>query len=332
MKIALCLVLSSLLGGAEGFVSRQQTPQLASLLQATPVAPAIDVSSTASRDIGTLMDWSAAQGVQTIDGFQYGGASEDDISVGTTQNIAAGTPVLQVPSSMILSSAQAKAELQGAANEGAEILGRLLMGDGHSPLVATQEFYLMIKVLQEFENGDRSNWFPWLNSLPRNYYNGASMTPFCYECLPPLVSKLAQHERKKFIYFHECLQSLPDSFLSSYIKSDKDITRWAYQIVTTRSNRGQDGDVRIVPVGDMVSVDSLLFSYLAHLLFSSTTELKPMYNSVTTALATALPRPFETFRPMLHFVSRIPTPPTHPTSLPVMGSWTKAVRPPFAKS
>ena len=37
-------------------------------------------------------------------------------------------------------------------------------------------FRLMVKVLVEYEKGQDSPWFPWLNSLPRLFYNGVSMT------------------------------------------------------------------------------------------------------------------------------------------------------------
>ena len=40
----------------------------------------------------------------------------------------------------------------------------------------TRVFRLMVKVLAEYEKGTDSPFYPWLNSLPRRFYNGASMT------------------------------------------------------------------------------------------------------------------------------------------------------------
>jgi len=74
-------------------------------------------------------------------------------------------------------------------------------------------------------------------------------TAFCYECLPPFVASLSMKERVKFINFNQAIQKV--EFLSEEMKKDRDLVRWAYQIVCTRSFES-DGDVRIVPVADMV--------------------------------------------------------------------------------
>jgi hypothetical protein len=37
-------------------------------------------------------------------------------------------------------------------------------------------FRLMVKILAEYENGQQSPYYPWLNSLPRQFFNGVAMT------------------------------------------------------------------------------------------------------------------------------------------------------------
>ena len=60
---------------------------------------------------------------------------------------------------------------------------------------------------------------------------------------------MAMKERVKFINFNQAIQKV--DFLSNEVRKDRDLVRWAYQIVCTRSFAA-DGDVRIVPMADMV--------------------------------------------------------------------------------
>lgn len=49
-------------------------------------------------------------------------------------------------------------------------------------------FRVFFKILSEFQAGENSAWYPWLNSLPRIYNTGASMTYACFDCLPPYAA------------------------------------------------------------------------------------------------------------------------------------------------
>lgn len=60
------------------------------------------------------------------------------------------------------------------------------------------------------------------------------------------------NERTKFIYFNEALKKV--DFLGDDIKYDRDVARWAYQVVCTRAF-GDDDDQRIAPIADMVRVE-----------------------------------------------------------------------------
>ena len=48
----------------------------------------------------------------------------------------------------------------------------------------------MVKILSEYDAGTNSPWYPWLASLPKQFYNGVSMTDACYDCLPPYAGWL----------------------------------------------------------------------------------------------------------------------------------------------
>mmetsp|Transcript_42499 Transcript_42499/g.128968 ORF Transcript_42499/g.128968 Transcript_42499/m.128968 type:complete len:127 (+) Transcript_42499:664-1044(+) len=81
---------------------------------------------------------------------------------------------------------------------------------------------------------------------------------FCYECLPPLVSRLAMDERVRFINFWNALKKV--EFLSDETKGNQDIARWAFNVVQTRSF-SRDGVARIVPMADMVSIRRECFGF-----------------------------------------------------------------------
>jgi hypothetical protein len=215
----------------------------------------LDVSERAYRDVRGMDEWVAACGAQRADGIQlttagnYDDDSDADVSIMTTQDLAPDTPVLFIPAAMILSANQIMQEYYGRMDAAEKLLRSL------NALDQWRHFHLMIKILVELEMGDRSPFYPWLNSLPRYFSNGASMTPFCYECLPPLVASLAMKERNNYIYLESALQQVP-YLISPQIQQNKDITKWAFQIAYTRSfeevNDGS-GDLRIVPLADMIN-------------------------------------------------------------------------------
>jgi len=213
----------------------------------------VDVQESALRDIQTMEQWAYQCGVQGTDGLQLVsdsdiGASTDgmqqehmDVSLMTSCEIPANSPVLFVPSDMILSSNKAVEEF--GRLEDAEILITSLNAESEF-----RHYYLMLKILAEWERGDESPWFPWLNSLPRYYANAASMTPFCYKCLPSLMALLAMKERANMNHLR--VKRVP--FLSEETKGKADLWVWAYQIVYTRSfeaNNGS-GDLCIAPMAD----------------------------------------------------------------------------------
>ena len=58
-------------------------------------------------------------------------------------------------------------------------------------------------------------------------------------------------ERVKFINFFEALKKV--DFVTDDTKYDRDLARWAFQIVTTRAFPDETtGEYRIVPMADMV--------------------------------------------------------------------------------
>lgn len=203
----------------------------------------VNIEEGFPRDIGTMDQWAAACGVQKADGFQLTMADDGlDCSVVTTQDIAANQPVLHVPSDLILTGTKAQMEL-GVVPAAENMLEQMHAKD-HIP-----QFYIFLKILKEWELGDRSPWFPWLNSLPRYFSNGSSMTHFCTDCLPPLVAKLTNNERMRFIQFFRSLNYVDGLYAET--KANRALATWVYAVVYTRSFPTGDGDAYIVPMADM---------------------------------------------------------------------------------
>eukprot|EP00566_Odontella_aurita_P013548 CAMPEP_0113545714 /NCGR_PEP_ID=MMETSP0015_2-20120614/11415_1 /TAXON_ID=2838 /ORGANISM="Odontella" /LENGTH=453 /DNA_ID=CAMNT_0000446111 /DNA_START=144 /DNA_END=1505 /DNA_ORIENTATION=- /assembly_acc=CAM_ASM_000160 len=215
----------------------------------TTLSAVVNIDENAPRDITTMDEWANACGVERAEGFQLA-VSEGtdgpglDVFAMASQDIPSNSPVLFVPSQMILSSNRAVEELGGREMRPAEKLVKSLKSSDQ-----LRQYYLMLKILVEWERGDDSPWFPWLNSLPRYFSNAASMTPFCYKCLPSLMASLAMKERANMNNL--LVRRVP--FLSDETKSNTDLWEWAYQIVYTRSfetNNGS-GDLCIAPMADM---------------------------------------------------------------------------------
>ena len=199
----------------------------------------LDIAESAPRDIVSLYDWASNYGIQTCDGFEL--TSQDggyDVYAITNQNIPSETPILCVPNELILTANKARLEF-GSDVTTAE--NTLILSDHFS-------FYLFLKILKEYELGDQSYWYTWLNSLPRYYSTGSSMTDYCFSCLPPYAAKQAQEEKARVKRFQLALDTIP--FLSPETKSNSELINWAYNVVQTRYQENSGGDYCLIPMCD----------------------------------------------------------------------------------
>jgi len=172
MKFYTVFAVSGLFATA---VSAFQTKVVGPTTRLSPLAVAqgygtLDLTDTAERDVYSLQGWAQSCGAQTCDGFELTTQDGQDYSVITNQNVPQGSPVVYVPAGMIISSDSVEEEFGGNL-EAAENVLEQLEGGQRKPL-----FRLVIKILSEYENGSQSPYFPWLNSLPRRFYNGVAMT------------------------------------------------------------------------------------------------------------------------------------------------------------
>ena len=193
------------------------------------------------RDIQTMEQWARDCGCQTCDGFQITTYDQKNHFASTNQNLAAGSPILFVPAQMVLSSNAIKQEFGNGLDAAEAELQRTNLG------WQIPTFRLFCKILFEFEKGTDSPYYPWLNSLPRLFKNGAAMTFACFEALPPYAANLSMKERQYSVSFQTVVEEVP--FLSENTKVDSVLLKWAYSIAVTRSF-DWEGDKRIAPLGD----------------------------------------------------------------------------------
>ena len=226
----------------------------------------VNINEDSPRDITSFDEWATMCGVQRHTGYQLTADQQNDsynnVYPITTEDIPTDSPVLFVPNEMIISSNIAKQELDSYQYYDFETIVHNNIQQNE-----IQYFYLMIKILMEYEKGIESPFFQYFNSLPRFFTNGASMTTLCLECLPPLTRAYTIKERHNVMVLCSNLKNVP--FLSESTKNNDDLCKWAYQIAHTRSfevpknyygavdgsnnttTNNDDGDVIIVPMADM---------------------------------------------------------------------------------
>ena len=213
------------------------------------------------RDVYSMEEWATQYGLQKAPGVEL--YSEDggfDYSLVTQSGVAAGETVLWVPASIVLNSASVEQEfgldcLQEAeavlvqVDEFAMMKGKYSESHFRLPL-----FRLMVKILSEWEKGQESIYFPWLNALPRQFYNGVSMTKRCFECLPPYAGWLASTERINYGHFNMALKQGYEPLNHETIHN-REVVKWAYNVALTRFQEVWQPERAklIAPMADMLN-------------------------------------------------------------------------------
>eukprot|EP00581_Thalassiosira_minuscula_P013224 CAMPEP_0183734462 /NCGR_PEP_ID=MMETSP0737-20130205/43878_1 /TAXON_ID=385413 /ORGANISM="Thalassiosira miniscula, Strain CCMP1093" /LENGTH=407 /DNA_ID=CAMNT_0025967955 /DNA_START=211 /DNA_END=1434 /DNA_ORIENTATION=+ len=213
----------------------------------------IDVTDEyAQRDVYAMEEWATNYGVQKVETQLY---SEDgaDYQLVSQAQIPAGSTAIFVPAGVCLSSNAVVDEYGGSLQQAEQVLVQMDQGTQRRlPL-----FRLMVKVLAEYEKGQDSPFFPWLNSLPRQFYNGVSMTDACFNCLPPYAGWLTSNERINYSHFVNALRQgfVP---LSPEVVNNDAVVKWAYNVAFTRFHEVWEPTRQklIAPMADMLNHSS----------------------------------------------------------------------------
>jgi hypothetical protein len=204
-------------------------------------AGTINLSSSVQRDVYTMADWAASYGVQQAEGVLLTSYDGNDYFPMTQSYIPAGSPVMYVPSDLTFTSYKAEQEFGASLSICENQLIQAGLGD-KVPL-----FRVFFKIIAEYEKGEDSPFYPWLNSLPRVFNTGASMTYACFDCLPPYAAYLALSERQNFVNFQKAIKTAP---FSEDIVKNVTLLKWAYNVALTRSME-INGERIIAPLADM---------------------------------------------------------------------------------
>lgn len=211
------------------------------------------ISEYVQRQVQPMEEWATTYGVQKAEGVQLYSMDTTDYEVITQSPISAGSFVLYVPSHMILSSNAVQQEF-GYTLEEAEMALVNLDWEEEQRLPL---FRLMIKLLTEIEKGPESVYDPWLESLPKTFYNGVSMTDACFACLPTYAAMLARNERNTYSRFLNAIRQGYVPLSQETLKNDK-IVKWAYNVALTRFEEVWEPTRQklIVPYADMLNHSS----------------------------------------------------------------------------
>mmetsp|Transcript_41741 Transcript_41741/g.83025 ORF Transcript_41741/g.83025 Transcript_41741/m.83025 type:complete len:447 (-) Transcript_41741:132-1472(-) len=205
---------------------------------------ALSVVENTPREYQNFAGWSNHYGMMMENGFQLT-ENNGDWSVMSAMPVARGSRVLYVPGMLALSSKRAKAE----DFPGLESIEQFLDKKGAADLVP--QFYLFLKVLKEYENGEQSPYYPWFDAMPRKFSTAVNFDDFEMQCLPPFVASLARLDRINFGTFTEALQRVNPDYIRQETKADSVAIKWAYNVVFTRCWSKTGDEVEIVPMADM---------------------------------------------------------------------------------
>jgi SET domain len=211
---------------------------------------ALQLEETTPREYNNFVNWAGYYGVYTENGFQIT-EQNGDWSVMTNMPIRNGARVLFVPAMLTIASQRVRQE-DFAAYEAtiAQYFDRPHPNALPNDEDLAPKFYLFLKILQEYELGDQSPYFAWMDALPRKFSTAVDLDDFELDCLPPFVASLARNHRINFDLFLEVLQNLPLQTIREDTKTNLDVTKWAYNVVFTRCQTSW-GEAAIIPMADM---------------------------------------------------------------------------------
>jgi len=205
----------------------------------------------AQRDVYAMEEWATQYGAQKAPGIELYSEDGSDYQYVANQGLGAGQTAMYIPPDIVLNSASIQAEF-GQSLSGAE---QVVVGIDQGTQQRLPLFRLMIKVLSEYEKGAESPFYPWLNTLPRQYYNGVSMTDACFACLPPYAGWLASSERQNYSNFVAAIRQGGYLPLSQETIQDGTVLKWAYNVALTRYHEVWQPERAklIAPMADMIN-------------------------------------------------------------------------------
>lgn len=237
-----------------------------------------------ARDMEPLATWALDWGVILADGLQLTESSVGDWTLSLTEPFKQGSPLLTVPSHVILSS-----DIQDDAylpyyddNEMRNVYTWMAIEMGDEQPTFQQnylpEFMLIFKIMREVYLGKNSRWYSWWQSLPQTFSTGLYLDDVerkFVECMAGefLYTQELQHKAflglmRRLLAAQENRTIIPEGFYAWLRESQQlidgkgqnlfeSLVRWAFTVVFTRSWRSPDRQhAQIVPLGDLANHNS----------------------------------------------------------------------------
>ena len=205
------------------------------------------------RDLDSLVGWASERSIQFSPAVSLATTNDEgDVGLVLNKSLKVSDSVLSVPRSIVFDSQDILLGWQLQLEEPIHYISSAGFDD------SKLNFVLMVKVLYEYSLGGKSQWYPWLKSLPKTFQTGINMDAVERSCLPPFGIALAEYERKKFEMFSEALEliNLESSFFNGMSLMD-DTIAWAFNVVQTRcwtyEGDGENKRPIIVPLGDLLN-------------------------------------------------------------------------------
>ena len=230
-----------------------------------------------------------ADGMQLIeDNTEIG----DDWTLSITEPTQQGTPILTVPSHLILSSDVDNDtylpyyDEQNMRNVYTWMEQELTYSTSSSSAILKNylpEFMLIYKLIQEIYLGQNSRWYAWWNSLPTTFSTSLYLDDIerffvermagtflyaqdiqydtCLNLMKKLISSQQQQRQTIPTGFYQWLLELQQSEYTSSSTGEQqnafdNLVKWAFSVVFTRSMRSPNKQhAQIVPIGDMANHD-----------------------------------------------------------------------------
>ena len=206
------------------------------------------------RDPYSMEEWATQYGLQKAEGVElYSNDGGSDYQLVTQSGCGAGQTAICVPADIVLNSLSIQQEFGTSLQQAEAAVVQIDQGAEYRlPL-----FRLMVKILVEYEKGQESLYYPWLNSMPRQFFNGVSMTKACFNCLPPYAGWLTSTERINFTHFDAALRQVYGPLSRNTILNKK-VVRWAYNVALTRFHEvWQPERAKVIgPMADMLNHSS----------------------------------------------------------------------------
>jgi len=209
---------------------------------------------TDQRDISLLEEWANNNDITVSPAISLSAESGGNFGITLHKSSKELQTVLSVPKKVVLDSEYIRREWIDYVTPAMEFIERSGLND------SALNFLLMAKILKEYSLGEESRWYSWISSLPETFDTGVCMNEVEMDCLPPFALAIANFEDQQLEIFRQAFEMVKKTDLFSDCDTvfDDKTTKWAFNVVTTRSWRYQQDDndndmIRpiMVPFGDM---------------------------------------------------------------------------------